>query len=117
MSIDKYEFNLEEAITQSREQFIPFLADSLLYDPESSKKMYVVAPPSINEEDGTVTVLCATEPNPEKYIVHTFLSTYVDKDDIQFGPPPSDESERSEGGIISDPNSGKLVGLDGLPLN
>jgi len=113
MSIDKNEFNLEEAITQSREQLVPFLVDSLLYDPESEKKMYVVAPPSIGE-DGSVTILCATEPNPEKYIAHTFVSIYVDKDDVQFGTAPSDESES---GIISDPNCGKLVGLDGKPLN
>jgi hypothetical protein len=104
------EFDLNEAIRQSKEELIPFLVDSLLFDPKSQKEMFVVSPPSLNQ-DGSVTILCATEAEPEEYVAHTFVSMYVDKNDISFGEAPEDD-----GGIISDPNSGKLVGLDGKPL-
>jgi hypothetical protein len=115
MSIDKDEFDLEEAITQSKEQLIEFLVDSLLYDPKTDKHMFVVAPPSLNP-DGSVTLLCATQVDPDEYIAHTFVSMYVDKNDVTFGGAPEDEDD-SDSGLISDPNSGKLIGLDGKPLN
>lgn len=105
------EFDLAEAIKQSKEQLITFLVDSLLYDPKTEKEMFIVSAPSLNQ-DGSVTILCATEAEPDEYIAHTFMSIYVDKNDISFGTNPEEDS-----GIISDPNSGKLVGLDGQPLN
>jgi len=105
------EFDLAEAIRQSKEELVKFLVDSLLYDPKTEKEMFVVSPPAMNQ-DGSVTILCATEAEPEEYVAHTFVSMYVDKNDISFGTAPEEDS-----GIISDPNSGKLVGLDGNPLN
>lgn len=109
-TIPMEEFDLVEAIRQSKEELVKFLTDSLLYDPKTQKEMFVVSPPSLNQ-DGSVTILCATEAEPDEYVAHTFMSMYVDKDDISFGEVPEEDS-----GIISDPNSGKLVDLNGNPL-
>ena len=109
-TIPMEEFDLVEAIRQSKEELVKFLTDSLLYDPKTQKEMFVVSPPSLNQ-DGSVTILCATEAEPDEYVAHTFMSMYVDKDDISFGEAPEEDS-----GIISDPNSGKLVDLNGNPL-
>ncbi len=108
---DNKEFSVEDAIAQSKAQLVPFLVDSLLFNPESQKEMFVMYPPT-EDADGSVTFICASDPKDEVYIAHTFVSMYVNKSDLVFAPKESETSE-----LISDPNSGKLIGLDGQPLN
>ena len=108
---DKKEFSVADAIAQSKEQLVPFLVDSLLFNPETQKEMFVMYPPT-EDEDGTVTFICASDPEDEVYIAHTFMSVYVNKSDLIFAPKEPEVSP-----LISDQNSGKLVGLDGQPLN
>jgi len=116
MSEDRI-FDVEEAIKQSKEFIQGFCTDVLLHDPETGEDLFLVSAPVLND-DGTLTILCAANEEPDHYIHHTLISSYVSKDEIVFGTKEDIEAEKVEASkIITNPNSGKLVGLDGQFLN
>ena len=104
-------FNISEAVEQSREFLAGFMPDILLHDPEKGEDLFIVAPPSMNE-DGSLTILCASSEEPEAFVLHTLVSGYVSKEDIVFGEKPPVEEESK---IFTPPTT--LVGLDGQPLS
>lgn len=107
--INDENFDVEEAINVSQEAMKNFSVELLLTDPRTGKKMFIVSPPQ-QQPDGAISILCASESNPEDYIAHIIYTEVLSKNDVMFETPETSE-------IISDPNSGKLVGLDGKPLN
>ncbi len=99
------DFNEDEAKVASKQ----LVADIFLVDPNTGNGLFVLAPP-FETEEGKLAILCADSVESEQYVMHVVESVYVNRDEVQFAPA-------NDSGLISDPNSGKLVGLDGQPLN
>ena len=99
-------FDKEVAIKEST----LFLKDLLLTDPQTQEELFVATNVQMND-DGSVSIVCVTDVNSDKAIMHTIFSGYVSKDGES-----SVEVKEDESAIISSPTSGKLVGLDGQPL-
>ena len=94
------EFNKEDAIKEST----AFIADLLLTDPQTQEKLFVATNVQMNE-DGSVSIVCVSDIDSDKAIMHTIFSGYVDK---------ATEEPKEESDIIAPPSG--LVGLDGQPL-
>ena len=104
------EFDKKLAVAESRK----FVADLLLHEPQTEEELFVATDVQMNE-DGSIAIICVSEPDSETAIMHTIYSGYVDK----HAKAPEDEDTKSEDEgdkLFSIPSSGKLVGLDGQPL-
>ena len=87
------EFNKEQAVLESKNFIIGFMDDLILHDPESGEEMFLVSPPQYIEEDGSISILCASKQNPDKYIVHNIISAYIDKSEVSFEDKQSEVSD------------------------
>jgi len=117
------EFNLEQAIQQSRD----FAADLLMFDATKEKPMYLVQKPEFNA-DGSLTIVCVSDPSDKIAVVHTIMSGRVNPEGelvdengelaggFTFEEEPAEEEPKSNI-IIPEQASGQIVGLDGELLN
>lgn len=106
---------LEDAIEFSKKEFISFLTETLLVDPKNNKPMFVYAPPYYDEKQGTISIICASELEPEEFVVHKIYSAYATKS--QIVDVPEEPEPKEESSIIHSSNIGKIIDLNGNPLN
>ncbi len=75
------------------------------------EEVYLMQPPQQNPQDGSIFMACEADPESEMVYVHTVLSSVMTREEF-IKVMTQEQSD-----IVSDENSGQIVGLDGEAIS